>query len=117
MVDKILIVDDNKNDREVMKRALEADNYKVFVAGDGAVALDLLETEEIGTILLDIKMPTLSGYDLLRLLKRRVKNKIKIIYVSIIPQGEVDMKDADEFLQKPFSPENLLNIVKEVIDK
>ncbi len=117
MAKKILIVDDDKEDRELMESFLKKDGYEVVMAGDGAVALDLLGVNEVDVILLDIKMPTLSGYDFSRLLKWRSNKKIKIIYVSIVPRKEVDMGNVDGFIQKPFSSGVLLKTVKEVINK
>lgn len=115
MVKKILIVDDDKKDRDFMKRSLESVGYDVLLAKDGAVALDLLNVNGINVILLDIKMPTLSGYDLLRLLKQRADEELKIIYSSVVLRREVDMEDVDGFLQKPFSSEVLLKTVNEVV--
>jgi two-component system response regulator ResD len=74
-----------------------------------------LKEDGFSLVLIDIKMPTLSGYDLLRLLRERLNHKVKMIYVSIVPEQEVDMDDIDGFVQKPFSPESLLNKVKEVL--
>jgi len=108
MVDRILIVDDNKEDLEAMKAILEKKGCEVVTADDGAKALDQLQSDGFKLALIDIKMPTLSGYDLARLLKERVTHKVRIIYVSIVPQQEVDMEGVDGFIQKPFSPESLM---------
>ena len=112
---KVLIVDDDKNDLETMKMVLEKDGCQVISVENGADALDELEDDGYDLIIIDIKMPTLSGYDLLRLMRQRVNHKIKMIYVSIVPEQEVDMNDIEGFIQKPFSPEEFLKKVKEVI--
>jgi DNA-binding response OmpR family regulator len=115
MAKKILIVDDDKEDLKTIKTVLTAEGYEVFAANDGAKALDSLSENKPDLILIDIKMPTLSGYDLLRLLREKLNHKVKMIYVSIVPEQEVDMGDIDGFVQKPFDPKNLSNEVKNVL--
>jgi len=115
MAKKILVVDDDKEDLESIKTVLENEGYEVTPVDDGAKALDSLKGDGFNLILIDIKMPTLSGYDLLRLMRERLNHKVKMIYISIVPEQEVDMTDIDGFIQKPFSPENILQEVKKVI--
>ncbi|MBT4165984.1 response regulator [archaeon] len=115
MKKKVLIIDDDKEDLGTMKSILEKEGCEVSSASDGAKALEILKEDGFSLVLIDIKMPTLSGYDLLRLLRERLNHKVKMIYVSIVPEQEVDMDDVDGFVQKPFSPETLLNKVKEVL--
>jgi CheY-like chemotaxis protein len=115
MVNKVLIVDDNREDLESMKVILEKNNCEVVTASNGAEAIDQLVSDGFKVALIDIKMPTLSGYDLARLLKERVKHKVRIIYVSIVPLQEVDMDGVDGFIQKPFSPESLMAEVNKTL--
>jgi CheY-like chemotaxis protein len=115
MKKKVLIIDDSKEDLGTMKSILEKEGCEVVSVSDGAKALEILKEDGFSLVLIDIKMPTLSGYDLLRLLRERLNHKVKMIYVSIVPEQEVDMDDIDGFVQKPFSPESLLNKVKEVL--
>jgi len=111
---KILIIDDDLNDLETMKIVLEKEKYNVQTTDNGADALDLIKSEKPDMIFIDIKMPTLSGYDLLRILRMRLNHKVKMIYVSIVPKSEVDLEDIDGFIQKPFMPSNLIKTVKKV---
>ena len=115
MVKKILIIDDDLNDLETMKIVLEKEKYHVEVADNGSDALELTRSEKPDLILIDIKMPTLSGYDLLRLLRERLNHKVKMIYVSIVPKSDVDLSDIDGFVQKPFIPVGLIKEVKKVL--
>jgi DNA-binding response OmpR family regulator len=115
MTDKILIVDDSVEDLNIMKSVLEEKGFEVVTADNGADALEQLESDGFKIALIDIKMPTLSGYDLMRLLKERIKHKIRIVYVSIVPEQEVDMEGIDGFIQKPFSSESLIAKVKAVL--
>lgn len=115
MAKKILIVDDDVNDLETMKLILEKEKYSVCTADNGGDALDSIKENKPELILIDIKMPTLSGYDLLRLLRERLNHKVKMIYVSIIPKSDVDLRDIDGFIQKPFMPASLIKEVKRVL--
>ena len=112
---KILIVDDDVEDLEVIKTILIKDGHETVEAGDGAEALDLIKQNEFEMILIDIQMPTLSGYDLLRLMRESLNHKVKMVYVTIVPKEEVNMEDIDGFVQKPFSPESLSSEVKRVL--
>jgi CheY-like chemotaxis protein len=115
MAKKIMIVDDVRGDLEMMKTFLIREGYEVYVSGDGAEALDLLDSNKPDLILIDVKMPTLSGYDLLRLLRGRLDGKSKMAYVTIVPKEEVNMDDVDGFIQKPFSQEVFIAEVKRVL--
>jgi DNA-binding response OmpR family regulator len=62
----LLVVDDNEMNRDMLGRRLERKGYRVLSACDGESALDLLATEPIDLVLLDIEMPGMSGLDVLR---------------------------------------------------
>ena len=113
---KVLIVDDNAEDLEKMKSLVESAGHEVVTASDGASALDALNEGGFDGILIDIKMPTLSGYDLLRLMREKVNGKIKLAYVSIVPKDEVDMDGIDGFIQKPFSDGEFLKKVNDCLE-
>ena len=115
MAKKILIIDDDLNDLETMRLVLEKDKYDVQTADNGADALDIVMKDKPDAILIDIKMPTLSGYDLLRLLRERLNHKVKMLYVSAVPRKDVDLEDIDGFIQKPFMPASLIKEVKKVL--
>lgn len=117
MVKKILIVDDDYKDLEDMKELLEKNKYYVEIATNGAQALDLIDSKHFDLILLDVKMPTLSGYDLLMLLREKLDGKTKMIFVTILKKSKVDLEDIDGFVQKPFTEKALLNEVKKVVNK
>jgi CheY-like chemotaxis protein len=112
---KVLVVDDDFEDLSEMKRILEKAGYEVMAVTNGAKAFDSLKGDGFALILIDIKMPTLSGYDLLRLMREKINHNAKMIYVSVVPKKEVDMSDVDGFIQKPFSDKEFLNAVKKVI--
>lgn len=82
---------------------------------DGAQALDRLTENNFNLVLIDIKIPTLSGYDLLRLMREKLNHHTKMLYVSIVPEADVTMDNSDGFIQKLFSQETLLASVKEAL--
>ena len=63
---KLLVVDDEKHIREGLQKALSLDGYEVEVAADGKVALEKLEDEDIDLVITDLKMPQLSGEELMK---------------------------------------------------
>src|SRR3989338_3652985 len=111
----ILVVDDDFKDLSEMKSILESDGYKVEPATNGAQAIEALKTEKFDLILIDILMPTLSGYDLLRLLREKLNHKVKMVYVSIVPKKDAQLNDIDGYIQKPFSRKTFLEGVSNAL--
>ena len=107
MSKKILIVDDETDVLKTAKTILKNNKYTIETAKNGAEALDAIKKSRFDLILLDIMMPTLSGYDVLRLLKEKVTNKTKIAYLTIVPKNDVDLSMVNGFIQKPYSPQIL----------
>lgn len=99
---KVFIIDDDISDLETMKSILEGKNYEVFVTSDGINAAKLVKQHGPDLILVDIMMPLISGYDILRSLRKSFNNDVKIAFVSILPKSEVNLRNADGFIQKPF---------------
>lgn len=114
---KILVVDDAFDDGQTMRILLERNGYQVKAVTDGAQALDAINKAKFDLVLVDILMPILSGYDLLILMKERLEEDTKVVYVSIVPKTEVNMKGTDGFIQKPFSPESFISVVKPILEK
>jgi two-component system, chemotaxis family, sensor kinase CheA len=108
---KILIIDNDKKDIGAMKEILEKEGHKVSTATNGSDGIDIIKKKDFEIIIIDIKMPTLPGYDLLKILRDTLDNKIKIIYVSILPKLQVNMTGASGFLQKPFNKESLIKAI------
>ena len=110
----ILVVDDDREIVRSLGKLLELEGYRVKKAYNGMEALDILMTEQIHLILLDVMMPKMNG--LSALMKIREKNNIPIIMLSA--KGEVFDKvlglelGADDYMTKPFSPSELVARVK-----
>ena len=108
MKKKILIVDDVPDDLVSMRTILERAGYAVSTATSGASALKALRTGPPHLILIDIEMPALSGYDLLRILREKLNHKVKMLFVTIVPSHDVEPSDIDDIIHKPFSPQTLV---------
>jgi signal transduction histidine kinase len=111
---KILLVDDNDNNLMSMEVALEREDYVFLKANSGREALRiLLREEDLSLILLDVKMPTMDGYETAELIYQRDKLKdIPIIFITAHDYEEAAMfkgykAGAVDFVRKPFNAELL----------
>ena len=108
---KILIVDDEELQCELLKGFLEKQGYEVLATSDPQEALRLFEEEPVWLVLLDQKMPGLSGQELLERLKRlnpEVRAIMITAYGAVDTAVEVMKLGADDFLEKPIDLEDLL---------
>jgi PAS domain S-box-containing protein len=117
----VLVVDDNDGGRQVAMRALEQHGYRVSSAGDGKEALEFLEKNPgIRLVVLDLTMPRLSGRETLaRIRSRWPELKVLIASGYSVDGGEPEVLSwgAQGFLQKPYRPGQLLNLVREILDR
>ncbi|MGB3694445.1 MAG: response regulator [Spirulinaceae cyanobacterium] len=117
---KILVVDDEKNIRMTVAKALDPLGYKVHTAFDGKDALYQLQAEKFDLILTDLQMPGMNGMELLGK-ATELYPEIKIALISA--HGTVDnaveaMKiGAVDFLQKPFTPKELRDLVYRMLEE
>lgn len=106
----ILLVDDNDQLRQVMARALDAAGYIVLQAKDGSEALDVLSVgPQIQLLITDITMPGMTGIELASHFMAG-SNAPPVLFISGYPQGLAELPGP--FLQKPFTPETLVDTVK-----
>lgn len=108
---QILVVDDDKNTRTLMKLVLEADNYSVLTACNGEDALAVMDSSHVDLVVLDVMMPEMDGYQLTRAL-RESNNNLPILMVSA-KQLPADKKQAflvgtDDYMTKPVDEEEML---------
>jgi adenylate cyclase len=106
---RILVVDDNASNRDLLTRRLQRQGHTVLQAEDGASALALVEREALDLVLLDLMMPGISGYDVLALLKGNpLTQDIPIIMISALTELDSIVRcieaGADDYLAKPFDP-------------
>lgn len=102
----ILIADDEKEIRELLKLYLENEQYQVVEAEDGQQALNILHREKIDLCILDIMMPKIDGYRVLRELRK--ENNIPVIILSAKDADSEKILGlnlgADDYIGKPFNP-------------
>lgn len=120
MKKRILIVDDSGTTLEVLQRNLTAAGYRVFTAPGVAEAIKILEGAALDLVITDLKMPKVSGLDLVRHVRENFKDT-EVMMITGYPsiEGAVNaMKTgAEEFLAKPFTDEELFSAVQRALDK
>jgi len=114
MVNKILVVDDEKPIVDILRLNLEKNGYKVVMAYDGESAVDMTFSEEPDLILLDVMLPKMDGFTVCK--KVREKSAVPIIMLTA-REEEVDKVlglelGADDYMTKPFSLRELMARVK-----
>lgn len=116
----VLLVDDEDGVRKLVSAVLQSKGYSVIEAGNGASALVAYEknAHKIDLVLTDVVMPQMDGFELARNLAGR-KEGLKVLFMSGYrdsPIGAPTNGRPPAFLQKPFTPDLLLNKVREVLD-
>jgi DNA-binding response OmpR family regulator len=117
MAYKILVVDDEKDIAESIQNILIRGGYEVVVALDGEEALVKVKEDNPDIILLDLILPKLNGYEVLKEIKTKFKDKWRpVIIVSAKTELESVQKcyglEADHYLTKPYTAENLLRGIR-----
>ncbi len=117
---KVLVVDDSAVARKVVKLALERNGYEIFEATNGLEALTRLNTQRPDLVLLDIIMPGMDGYKTLSLIKdsRELKHIPVIMLTSrdkLFDKIKGKMSGSDEYLTKPFDPDDLVTKVSKYL--
>ena len=116
---KLLVVDDEIAVCDILKHFFTKQGYQVFMTTKGEEALALAEQERPDLMLLDIKMPVMSGIEVLRKLRGR-KNTIKVVMVSALHEDQVVAEapklGAVGFVVKPFHLDYLEQVVLKKLD-
>ncbi len=117
---KILIVDDEPIVRESLLHWFEEEDYIVEVAEDGETALQLFEKDKYNLLLVDMKMPGISGLDLLTKVKEIDNDVIFILITAFasVPTAIKALKDgAFDYITKPIDPEELSHVVEKALNQ
>ena len=117
----VLIVDDESRMRKLIKDFLMQKNYKILEAGDGEEALKVFEENQnkISVILLDVMMPKLDGWSVLR----QIRQTSKVPIIMLTARGEEQDElfgfelGVDEYISKPFSPKILVARVEALLKR
>ena len=108
---QIMVVDDDKNTRMLLRAVLEAENYHVITAENGADALALMDTHHVDLVVLDIMMPKMDGYQFTKILREN-NNNLPILMVSAkhLPADKKQgfLVGTDDYMTKPIDEEEML---------
>ncbi len=114
----ILVVDDERNIRLTLSRALDTPDWSVQTAVNGEEGLQKMAGHDFDLVLLDLKMPGMSGLEFLELVRRR-RPQVRVIIITAhgtIESAVEAMKlGAVDFIQKPFSPDEIRELVRGVL--
>jgi two-component system response regulator VicR len=117
---KILVVDDEKDIVEVVKSRLLREGYDVYIAYDGEEAILKVKECDPDILLLDLTMPKLNGFDVLKEVREKYKDRWRPIII-ISAKTELDSLkscyqfEADHYLTKPCSMENIIKGIETMI--
>ncbi len=117
---KILVVEDEKSMREVLKILLEGENYEVVTASDGVAGLSFVEKDIFDLVITDMKMPKVDGFEVLKKIKEVSPETIVIMITAFgTTESAVEaMKlGAYDYINKPFNIDEIRLIVKKAIEK
>ena len=117
---RILAVDDNELNRNHLRKVLESDGFAVETVADGQSAWDELRANKYHLVITDLRMPELSGLDLLgRVRAERLPVGMIVLTAFGDPTDALRaMKaGADDFITKPYDPEQLRFLVKRILDR
>ncbi|MBC6315600.1 response regulator transcription factor [Listeria grandensis] len=118
-MNRILMVDDDSNIRELVTIFLEKEGFTVFNAEDGMDALAVLEKTTVDLAIIDIMMPNMDGWELCS----AIKNFQEIPVIFLTARGEIEQKikgfslGADDYVVKPFAPEELVARIRVLLKR
>jgi len=121
-VTKILVAEDEKDIRELIAFTLRFAGYDVVLANNGAEALERVSQEKPALVLLDVRMPKMTGYEVCRRLKENPETeKIPVVFLSAKGQDrevqEGYESGAVDYIIKPFVPDELIAQVKRILEQ
>jgi DNA-binding response OmpR family regulator len=119
---KILVADDERDIRELIGFTLRFAGFEVVLVANGIEAIEQAPLEQPDLILLDVRMPKVTGYDVCRHLKENpATSTIPIVFLSAKGQeGEIQKgldSGAVEYIVKPFAPDDLTDQVREILQR
>lgn len=122
MKEKVLIVEDNPLNMRVIEMTLKAENYILLEASDGEEALEMAMRERPDLILMDIRLPGMSGLEV----ARKLRETLAFSHTTIIGLTAYAMKGdrekviesgCDAYLSKPFHPRELRGMIAEMLSQ
>lgn len=118
VMDRILIVDDDRAIQKALGRLFESDGYAIEISGDGKSALEAFRIVAPTAIILDLRLPIVSGQEVCREIRRQ-SSTVAIVVLSaateVLEKIALLELGADDYVTKPFSPQELLARVRTAI--
>ncbi len=114
----ILVVDDDKNTRRLLRAVLEPEGYTVVEAENGQKAMELLDTEHVDLIVLDIMMPVMDGYEFTKTLREAGENlPILMVTAKQLPDDRYKafLAGTDDYITKPIDKKEMLLRIKALL--
>lgn len=113
----ILVVEDEDRIASLLQRQFETAGFEVLTASNGSAALNYIETRVPDLVVLDLRLPDISGYELCWKLRRLYdRARLPIVIVTGVEQCMEDLRreaaGANAYLRKPYDPEELLRLVR-----
>ena len=116
---KLLIIDDEDIVLKSCRRILNETNYEIDTATSGTDGLEQMELKDYDVVITDLKMPGISGIDVLRTIKKNKPNTLVIIftgYASVESAREALKLGAFDYIPKPFTPEEFRDVVENAVN-
>jgi DNA-binding response OmpR family regulator len=116
---RVLVIDDDPGVRVLCRIAFRADGDEIMEAASGREGLDLLATEPVDAVVLDVMLPSVNGFEVLRRIREDARTRdlpVVLLSVRVGIQDQIDgwRAGADDYLTKPFSPSALAAKVYEI---
>lgn len=117
MAQTILIAEDNRDIRDLLKMYLESEGFRIVTADNGKTALGMAENEMPDLAILDIMMPEMDGFELTRMLRRKSSIPILILSARSLDTDKILGLNlgADDYIAKPFNPLEIAARVKALL--
>ncbi len=117
----ILICEDNSMIIRAIEYKLLHEGYKTILAHNGEDAYEMMKDQEVDLVITDLILPKLSGMELLKNIRNELKSEVPIIVLSKIGSEDTVMEafdnGADDYIVKPFSPNELAIRIKRLLNK
>lgn len=118
---RILFIEDEEDVRDAVKYILEGEGYEFFGAANGPEGIAKISKYDIDLLLLDICMKGIDGFEVCRAIKSEPSIDLPVIFVSCLGEASDIARGfslgADDYIIKPFEPNDLVNRVKRVLEK
>ncbi len=117
---RVLVIDDEAIVRVSCERVLRPEGYDVIVTPKGTEAIAMLEKEKFDLVLTDLKMPDMDGLEVLKNIKEKWPYMMVIIitgYGTVSTAVQAMKMGAYEYIEKPFTPEDILNAVNKAFSE